>query len=116
MEKKTAEDFYRNYYALEQGDLSEDAKNICEMMDEFAASLNRQGWTRVEDGLPDEEDDVIVYMSKMGHGSPGSAYVGVYEKGKWKIVDTIDGIIQDANNNPDYWIVTHWMPLPNKPI
>ena len=32
------QDFYRKYYSLEQGDLSEDALNICELMESYATS------------------------------------------------------------------------------
>jgi hypothetical protein len=56
----SSQDFYRNYYALEQGDLSKDAINICEMMDRYAASLHQcGGWKEEQEKLWDEVEDIF---------------------------------------------------------
>jgi len=66
-------------------------------------SSNRQGWTRVEDGLPE---------------------VSTSDNMKPVLVNCIIGITSGyywgENNDPckgwSIMNVTHWMPLPNKPI
>ncbi len=65
------------------------------------ASLNRQGWTRVEDGLPDKYGkEVLAY-------SNGEYLIGtLYNHYGRNICEGADTMIED---------VTHWMPLPNKP-
>jgi len=68
------------------------------------ASLNRQGWTRVEDGLPENLEwcnDSVLFLQKNGVIRLGTYD---YEFEEWNEIG--GGIYKD---------VTHWMPLPNKP-
>ena len=84
----------------------------------MAASLNRQGWTRVEDGLPDYGTPCLVFgQSKMGSPQMGGSYIMMGER-----VDLIGTAIENERNRfTDKYgfkhmaYVTHWMPLPNKP-
>ncbi len=98
------------------------------------ASLNRQGWTRVEDGLPKEGERVFIYY-KNEHGKywrDVAFYTygkvvefddeqddfpecfdpekGIYllPKGFWFNSEVDENLFNRLN-------VTHWMPLPNKP-
>ena len=66
------------------------------------ASLNRQGWTRVEDGLPETLGEDILICYEMG----GQTIIEIgYLCGERLIKGTTER----------YPPVTHWMPLPNKP-
>ena len=67
-----------------------------------AASLNRQGWTRVEDGLPETlGEDILIYYEMGGQTRIEIGYLC----GERLIKGTTE----------IYPPVTHWMPLPNKP-
>lgn len=99
------------------------------------ASLNRQGWTRVEDGLPKEGERVLIcYKNEHGKIWRDVAFYtygkvvefddeqddfpecfdpekGIYllPKGFWFNSEVDENLFNRLN-------VTHWMPLPNKPI
>ena len=65
---------------------------------------NRQGWTRVEDGnLPAQGERVLVYCEG-GLIEKGYRIGGLWER------DWAGITFHEAG-----YIVTHWMPLPNKP-
>lgn len=69
-------------------------------------------WIPIGDKLPTEGEAILIFMSKFGKpDSPCSWYEGFYENGKWQII-TEDGLKKDADNNPDYWFVTHWSNVP----
>ena len=71
----------------------------------IAASLNRQGWTRVDNGLPENLEwcnDSVLFLQKNGVIRLGTYD---YEFEEWNEIG--GGIYKD---------VTHWMPLPKKPI
>lgn len=79
----------------------------------FGYSLAKgDAWVSVEDRLPemnpDNADDVLIVMAKFGARYP-YIKLGWYntETKKWEDEDS-----QDLNNNPDYFTVTHWQPLP----
>jgi len=76
--------------------------DIRAMMTEYAASLNRQGWTRVEDGLPETIEKVLTFeIDEFGDERIGiSTYT---EDGDWYAP------FKTRIN------VKYWMPLPNKP-
>lgn len=81
-----------------------------------AASLNRQGWTRVDSGLPEDgEVDVWVKNEYGEYRMPNIKYhKGINDKEK-------RFFCYMHNDNGITWTditkeVTHWMPLPNKPI
>ena len=111
-----------------------EARNILEKALTEYASLNRQGWTRVEDGLPKEGERVFIYY-KNEHGKywrDVAFYTygkvvefddeqddfpecfdpekGIYllPKGFWFNSEVDENLFNRLN-------VTHWMPLPNKP-
>ena len=72
-------------------------------------------WISVKDRLPDNDDLVLFAMYKFGNiKNAGGQYLGFYANGHWEI-DSEQGYGKDANNNVDYWLVTHWMPLPDSP-
>lgn len=64
----------------------------------------------VEDELPPVEEDVVTISSKFGRdGVNGTEYVGwIDDKGKWNAYSE-GGVINDYDNNPDYWRITHWL-------
>jgi len=68
-------------------------------------------WISVKDELPDEGEEVICFASKLGRGSPNQMLIGWHENDKWGYSDG-----DDYDCNPDYWIITHWMPLPKSPL
>ena len=79
--------------------------------------MDKDEWISVKDRLPEIEDDVDVYMCKFGDvKGAGASYIGFLTKDKkWTIADTVDGIIKDADNNSQYWVVTHWKERPQSP-
>ena len=62
-----------------------------------------QEWISVEDRLPEDESDVLAYLSI---GEEGRIYPANYAKGVW-----FDCIF----NAPVTESTTHWMPLPEPP-
>jgi len=79
-------------------------ENFEAAMTEYA-SLNRQGWTRVEDGnLPAQGERVLVYCEG-----------GLIEKG-YRIGMLWERDWAGTTFHEAGYKVTHWMPLPNKPI
>lgn len=96
-------------YLYECGYFNQDTAN--------SHSVKDVEWTSVEDRLPDNEEEVIIFSCKHGDLNGASAVDGVawYNKGKWNIVDSQDGLVNDIENSPDNWKVTHWMPLPLPP-
>ena len=77
-----------------------------------AASLNRQGWTRVEDGLPEIDTAVFVRTEYESSGKPMVDFFTAY-------MDEYGDTIICPDDESYGWqfndVVTHWMPLPNKP-
>ena len=69
-------------------------------------------WISVKDALPELAVDVLVVWQKFGTKSP-SIHKGYIDDitHKWDL-ETSEGLVEDADNNPDYYIVTHWMPIP----
>ena len=61
-------------------------------------------WISVEDRLPDETDDVLLYDSQMGVFSGRISYV--ISHGYFNITHTTGHTANGA---------THWMPLPEPP-
>ena len=76
------------------------------------ASLNRQGWTRVEDGLPEVDTAVFVRTEYESSGKPMVDFFTAYmdEYGDTIICPQDESYGWQFND-----VVTHWMPLPNKP-
>jgi len=77
---------------------------------EAIASLNRQGWTRVEDGKPEIGDSVLVFphyrVFPFGRKEELRDDASDFTFWRWnEYWDDVE-IVKD---------VTHWMPLPNKP-
>lgn len=72
-------------------------------------------WISVRDKLPNEAVDVIVVWQKFGTKSP-SKHIGYIDDitHKWNLI-TDEGLVEDADNNPDYYIVTHWCEIPELP-
>jgi len=72
-------------------------------------------WISVKDRLPDPEKEVAVIEAKMGDRFP-SIYMGWIDRdsGKWAVVYSDGGLVEDAENNPDYFYITHWYPLPDE--
>lgn len=58
-------------------------------------------WISVEDGLPENADDVLVFMKEE------CISLAEYKQGKWKVYST-PYFFSSGN-------VTHWMPLPSPP-
>lgn len=85
-------------------------------IERYAEQLSKHGWISVEDRLPDLAEDVFVCVHKCNTRYPDTliGYVNDVTK-KWDVVTT-DGLIEDFNNNPDYYSVTHWQPLPKPPV
>jgi hypothetical protein len=79
---------------------------IRKAMQTYAASLNRQGWTRVDSGLPEESEWVLAYCQEDREHFAMPCVAKVVDK-DW----------YEYGENYHYnRTVTHWMPLPNKPI
>ena len=78
-------------------------KDVKPMIEKFAASLNRQGWTRVETELPAQGESVLVYCEG-----------GLIEKG-YRIGSLWERDWAGTTFHEAGYTVTHWMPLPNKP-
>jgi hypothetical protein len=79
------------------------------------ASLNRQGWTRVEDGLPEIGSSVLTFphFKVLPFGTTEEDKIGnECDNDFWEWYgDDDSGGARLARPYP-----THWMPLPNKPI
>lgn len=73
-------------------------------------------WHSVKDVLPEKGEYVLVIEAKFGRTSP-NMYIGWIdeETGKWGY-QCSDGTIDDCENNPDYYFITHWMELPPYPV
>lgn len=81
-----------------------------------STNTTNNGWISVKDRLPEELDDVLVCFTKANTWS--TIYMGWRENGQWHIVHG-DGVTNNADDNPDCCLVTHWMelpPLPEKPL
>lgn len=76
-------------------DLADQCAKIA--MTEYA-SLNRQGWTRVEDGLPENRESVLC-LDRVWKRQRQNSYE------------------EHTDQNKEWFIKTysHWMPLPTKP-
>lgn len=75
-------------------------------------------WISVDDRLPNitDEDDCkfLIWGCKFGdvkENKQGHEMLAYWMNNKWMDTDLIDEI----NINPQYWEVTHWMPLPQPP-
>lgn len=72
----------------------------------------------VNDKLPQKGEYVLVVESKFGRIelSP-NIYIGWIDEitGKWCYMCE-DGVINDCENNPDHYYITHWTELPPYPI
>ena len=76
-------------------------------LEDRIAQLENQ-WISVEDKLPDENADVIVFANDIVNGFVETACYYVcpeYLSGGWR----------EENGDPYEPIVTHWMPLPTPP-
>ena len=94
---------YANIKWFEKNNL-DDYNGIKAAMTEYA-SLNRQGWTRVEDGLPEESEWVLAYCKEDREHFDMPCVAKVVDK-DW----------YEYGENYHYnRTVTHWMPLPTKP-
>ena len=73
-------------------------------------------WISVEERLPKLDEQCLVIWAKFGKKYK-ELFIGYIdsETNKWDII-TLEGLIEDADNNPDYFFITHWMPLPAPPI
>jgi len=71
-------------------------------------------WISVKDRLPKVDELVLCQTSKFGNTELGS-YLELlfYVNNHWETNESKYGT--DFENNPDYFLVTHWMPIP-KPI
>lgn len=76
-------------------------------------------WISVKDSLPPpdryaEGDEVLVNVSKFGRSDSNSHYAIIFydhNSKAWK-----DDSFLNYEDNPDYYLVTHWMELPDAPI
>ena len=97
-EWQSKEEFPVKWEACDQKGL----ETIYKAMTEYA-SINRQGWTRVETELPKQGQRVLIATNT------GSMEVGYYYKGYWER-NWAGTTFGEAG-----YQITHWMPLPNKP-
>jgi len=70
-------------------------------------------WIRIEDGLPDRcPEGFKSYL--VASWSPGRQiqHVGVYD---WRENHFEDRLGEKVSLDDGYWVVTHWMPLPEPP-
>jgi spore coat protein CotF len=94
----TIEDVLKKHCPLVYGTMLDSIKAA---MTEYA-SLNRQGWTRVEDGLPETGKRVLVF--ELDEFLESHINIAKYtEDGDWYAPFRIR------------YDVKYWMPLPNKP-
>jgi len=81
------------------------------------ASLNRQGWTRVEDGLPESENDeivlVIIYDTMYGVVDSVDYYNGRFQKNSGYDSLARMGTYMDFTERTTHWMYKQL--LPNKP-
>lgn len=71
-------------------------------------------WISVKEKLPEIGDKVLMFMAKFGDvKNAASEYFGCWLGEHWSYWD--DNKETDCEINPDYWRVTHWMPLPPDP-
>ena len=71
-------------------------------------------WIDIKDKLPEDDSKVLVYESKFGKGEYSAISFGYYYGGKWHWENSQSGVVE-YYPNADYWDITHWMPLPDKP-
>jgi len=77
--------------------------------------MNNIDWISVKDRLPNEDIFVLCYTAKFGKiNSEIDNYKILFYDKETKTWQNYE--IDDFENNPDYVYVTHWTPLPNKPI
>ncbi len=75
--------------------------------------MENNRWIPVKERLPETDEKLLVWENKFGTSQPlgnGRCDFAYFERGKW-----LDIKLRDYENNPDYMIVTHWMPLPDGP-
>lgn len=78
------------------------------------ASERETGWVSVKDRLPEQEENVLICEHKFGVRYPG-IYIGYIDHlNKWMFFGE-DGEKAYWIHNPDYYTITHWMPLPSPP-
>lgn len=69
-------------------------------------------WTKIEKGLPDAGQDVLVYVEYLNKNKPESAIFVGY-------MDEYGGLHSKPDDEDYGWefheCVTHWMPLPEPP-
>ena len=82
--------------------------DIRAMMTEYAASLNRQGWTRVEDGLPE-------HRPGWSHSESVNIYNGDVDIVSTGAYNYLTKEFDDYLYNNRKFKVTHWMKLPEPP-
>ena len=72
-----------------------------------------ENWISVKDRLPENDDRVLVWENKFGTSRPleNGCWEFAYYDGKWE-----DMNLKDYENNADYILITHWMPLPPPPM
>jgi len=101
MEKPTAEEILRNHIPppKSEGEKNDDA-NIINAMHEFA-DQHKPKWISVDDELPKELNQVLLFESKYN-----LIVLGMYVGERWILADGSDVFIEKA---------THWMPLPENP-
>lgn len=70
-------------------------------------------WISVKDKKPDIDVDVFYYSSKFGKMENGYCSVGYISSEDNYWYDTACDLLLD--HNPDYYYISHWMPLPELP-
>jgi len=107
MNTTTIEDVLKKHIDAEKekhcGIVFKHDETIYAAMTEYS-SLNRQGWTRVEDGFPEDGQLVLVYCVERG--------IRIM---KWNTEFFILKPSEAWGASNINLRVTHWMPLPNKP-
>jgi len=67
-------------------------------------AANKEGWVRVENRLPEVGEIVLVWVGDSANTSVKHFYTS---SGKWKSLE--------KTILPEYYIITHWQPLPTPP-
>ncbi len=80
--------------------------------------MRDNGWINIRDRLPVDDSLVLVIMAKFGDIKQASSvylmYCCIRSDGNryWEYQGDVSG---DAENNPDYWTVVYWQPIPAYP-
>jgi hypothetical protein len=86
--------------------------DVIEWLDESEPSpaIQRDKWFDVKDSKPgiESEDDAYVLIYGCKFGDIKKDIAGHHMIGSWNGKFWEDGSGKDIENNPDYWIVTHW--------